>query len=112
MITLVIAGGKDFNNYILLKDTLDKFIEEHGDDIRFITASESGANLLAEAYAISNRYPVGSFGDSGNYGEDMIKYAAERDGYMIAFWNGKSPGTKMMIDLGKQYGIETKVVMY
>jgi hypothetical protein len=111
MVTLVIAGGRDFNNYILLKTTLDKFIEEHG-KVKFICASEFGANTLAEAYAVNGGYPVSSFGDSGNYGEEMIKYAAERNGILIAFWNGKSPGTKGMIDLAKQYGVKTEIVMY
>lgn len=38
----------------------------------------------------------------------MAKYADA----LIAFWDGKSKGTKHMIDLAKRYGLKVKVIIY
>ena len=41
----------------------------------------------------------------------MAKYAAEADsGMLIAFPIGESKGTKNMIKLAKQYGLEVNVI--
>ena len=43
--------------------------------------------------------------------EEMAKYASEADrGILIAFPVGKSRGTRNMIKLAKQYGLEIEVV--
>lgn len=42
----------------------------------------------------------------------MAKYAAEKHGVLFAFWDGKSRGTKNMIDLANRYGLEVHVVNY
>ena len=31
---------------------------------------------------------------------------------LIAFWDGKSRGTKHMIDLAKKYDLQARIVMY
>lgn len=45
----------------------------------------------------------------------MAKYAAEYDdedeeGILVAFWDGKSRGTKNMIDNAKKYGLTQYIV--
>ena len=44
----------------------------------------------------------------------MAKFASEEGniGILIAFWDGKSRGTKHMIDLAKRYGLDVYVVNY
>jgi hypothetical protein len=42
----------------------------------------------------------------------MAKYAAEKIGVLFAFWDGKSKGTKHMIDLAYQYGLDVHVINY
>ena len=40
----------------------------------------------------------------------MLNYAKEEQGALLAFWDGKSRGTKNMIDIAKDAGIIVKVV--
>jgi len=40
------------------------------------------------------------------------KKMAEYATHCIAFWDGKSAGTKMMIDLANEHGLNTRVVRY
>ncbi len=112
MVTVMIVGGRDFNNYKLLMETLDNFISDH-DVKEFICSSNFGADTFGEAYAVNHGYPVRIFDDSEEgYGERALEYAMQHDGYMIAFWNGKSAGTKYMINLAKEKGMNVKVVGY
>ena len=39
----------------------------------------------------------------------MAEYAAETGGSLIAFWDGKSRGTKMMIELAEGEGLTVNV---
>lgn len=49
-----------------------------------------------------------------NRNEEMAKYASEDEeiGVLIAFWDGKSTGTKSMIELAKEYGLRVFMVDY
>ena len=44
----------------------------------------------------------------------MAKFAIEdqNKGLLIAFWDGKSRGTKWMIDIAKRYDLDVEVVQY
>ena len=44
----------------------------------------------------------------------MARYATETGfrGILIAFWDGKSRGTKHMIDTATELGMEVKVIAY
>ena len=44
----------------------------------------------------------------------MAKYSIENKHYgiLFTFWDGKSRGTKHMIDLANKYGLEVHVVNY
>ena len=65
-----------------------------------------------------NNYPIKVFkADWERYGKragylrnkQMADYAAETGGILIAFWDGESRGTKMMIKLAKMSGLCVKV---
>ena len=49
-----------------------------------------------------------------NRNKEMAEYASKDEelGVLIAFWNGKSTGTKSMIELAKEYGLRIFVVDY
>lgn len=49
-----------------------------------------------------------------NRNEEMAKYASEDNeiGILLAFWDGKSTGTKNMIELAKEYGLRVFAVNY
>lgn len=42
----------------------------------------------------------------------MADYASLKKGVLFAFWDGKSVGTKHMIECAKKYGLEVHVINY
>ena len=50
---LIIAGGRDFNNYSLLKETVNKFLTDYNDEPCIICGKAKGADTLGERFAKS-----------------------------------------------------------
>ena len=88
----IIAGCRDFNNYELLKEKCDHMLSKKKDTHKVIIVSEhaAGADALGEVYALER-------------GFDLETYA---------FWDGKSRGTKNMIDLANMKGIPVRIIRY
>lgn len=128
---IIVAGGRDFKNYKLLSDTIMKYlgdidgvgIVDNPNQIKFISGAAKGADSLGEQFAYTWGYDVirfqadwDRFGKSAGYrrNTEMVKYASEdgKSGVLIAFWDGKSRGTKHMIDLAKRCGLGVYIVNY
>lgn len=116
MVKLIIAGSRDFNDYQLLKDKLDKAKEYFG-IFEVVSGKAKGADSLGERYAKENNLPIKEFpadwdthGKKAGYlrNEQMAQYA---DG-CIVFWDGVSKGTQHMINLANQYNIKLSIVNY
>lgn len=114
---LIIAGGRYFNNYELLKEKVDYFLSNESGDIEIVSGKARGADSLGEKYAKEKGYPVKEFPAKWNeYGkragylrnEEMALYAT----HCVCFWDGKSKGTKHMIDLAKKSNLNLRVVSY
>lgn len=121
---IIVAGTRTFNDYSLLKKTLDEYIfgDHDPDDLIFdlveiVSGEAKGADKLGEKYAIESifkikRFPAewDKYDKRAGYirNEQMAKYADA----CVCFWDGVSRGTKHMIDLAKQYGLDLKVVNY
>lgn len=116
---VVIAGGREFSNYVLLANALDKLLKEKAKthDIVIVSGKARGADSLGERYAEQRGYKViempaqwDLYGKSAGYkrNEEMAKVS----NCTVAFWDGKSKGTKHMIDLTKQVGNSCRVVSY
>lgn len=114
---LIIAGGRDFNDYKLLKRKLDYFLSVVDEDIEIVSGTAKGADKLGELYAKEKMFPVKRFpadwdkhGKRAGYirNKEMAEYAT----HCVCFWDGKSAGTKMMIELAEGNGLKTKVVRY
>lgn len=58
----------------------------------------------------------GFYGKKAGYlrNVEMAKFAIDNmnKGLLVAFWDGKSKGTKWMIDIAKRYGLDVEVVQY
>jgi len=113
---VIIAGGRDFNNYNLLCRKADKILSRQN-EIEIVSGTAKGADKLGERYAEERGYPVKRFpADWGTHGkragyirnEEMAIYA---DG-LIAFWNEQSKGTKHMIDLAELHKLKVRVITY
>lgn len=119
---VIIAGSRKFTDYSLLNFYATKVIDKidtHRYSIRIISGGANGADKLCEKFANEKGYDVARFiPDWGHAGyvrnAQMARYASEYDNYgiLIAFWDGKSRGTKYMINLAKKYNLEIHVVNY
>lgn len=115
---IIIAGGRDFNNYALLKEYVDKFLSTYpSDSIEIVSGNARGADKLGERYAKEHNLPVKLFpanwdkyGKRAGYlrNQEMADYA----NMLIAFWDRKSKGTNHMINIAKKAGLIVKVVYY
>lgn len=117
MFKVIVAGGRDFNDYELLKSKLDYVLQKKLPNVTIVSGTARGADRLGEKYATERGLEVVKFpaewdkyGKSAGYrrNAEMADYA---DG-CVCFWDGKSRGTKHMIDLAKKKGIQCIVINY
>lgn len=123
-IRVIIAGSRDFNNYELLEKHLNKFVKEHPNNkITIISGAARGTDQLGERYArekciLLKRFPANweQFGKRAGYIRNiqMLDYidASTCDSYVFTFWDGKSKGTKQMIDSAKKRNIPYQIVAF
>jgi len=113
---VIIAGGRNFNDYNKLRESCDNILVNQK-DVEIVSGTAAGADTLGERYAQEKGYEVKKFpahwdlyGKSAGYkrNQQMAEYA---DG-LIAFWDGKSKGTKHMIDIANKMGLKVRVVRY
>lgn len=116
---IIIAGSRVFDNYNLLESTISEFLIENTNNVEIISGTARGADQLGEQFARNHGYQVRRFPANWNlYGKsagpirnrEMAEYASGGQGVLFAFWDGKSRGTKSMINLAKKYGLEVHVM--
>lgn len=123
IIRVIIAGGRDFKNYNLLKEKVDYYLQHainNNFKIVIVSGVARGADKLGERYAKEKGYEIAYFpadwskGKGAGYlrNEQMAEYAKQKQGALIAFWDNQSKGTKHMIDLAKKHNLHTRVVNY
>lgn len=116
---IIIAGGRDFNDYNLLKEKVDNLISEKRKthQIYILSGKARGADSLGEKYANENGLNIVEFpadwdkhGKSAGYKRNLEM--AENADALIAFWDGDSRGTKHMIDIAKEKNLPTRIIKY
>lgn len=115
---IIIAGGREFSDYELLALEAKTFIEEIDTDIvEIVSGKARGADSLGEKWAKEQGHTIKEFpadwekhGRSAGYlrNSEMANYAT----HCLCFWDGKSKGTKHMIDLATKKGLMVKIVFY
>ena len=111
---VIIAGSRTINNYNLVKEIIKDGIEKLGwnDGRRFdiISGGAKGIDNLAEKYAKENKIGLSIleadwwlYGKKAGYIRNVAM--ANDANALIAIWDGKSKGTKMMIDIAKKKGL-------
>ena len=119
---IIVVGGRDFTDYALLSETLDVILKRYTlREVQIVSGCCRGADALGERYAREHGIPVVRFpADWQAYGKaagpirnrKMAEYAAECDGMLVAFWDGKSRGTASMIRLAEKYELQIKTITY
>ncbi len=113
---LIIAGGRDFNNYDLVEKEANEMVSGV-QNVEIISGLAKGADLLGCRFAEENGYPLRGFAaEWGKFGRAAgpirNKLMAKNATHLLAFWDGKSRGTKHMIEYAKELGLGVKVVNY
>ena len=113
---VIIAGSREFENYEMLKRVCDNALRNK-ESMEIVSGKANGADELGEKYAKEKGHKIkemrarwGEFGKSAGYrrNKEMAKYGD----MLIAFWDGKSKGTKHMVNLAKEFGLKIKIVEY
>ena len=129
---VIIAGSRNFSNYRLLEEKCNKILTSIEAEIWIISGCAIGADLLGEKYAKNKGYYLmecpAPWEDIQGKPYSQIKYSKSGKKYWslagiyrnetmakeadacIVFWDGKSTGTKSMIDLAKKYKLKLRVI--
>jgi hypothetical protein len=123
---IIIAGSRSFRNYPLMKEQMYYFTRNL-DHIEIFsggqvstdpaTNEKYGADYLGELYAHAYgftlwRFPADweKYGRKAGYLRNLTM--AEQATHLITFWDGKSPGTKMMIDIARRKKLKIEIIFF
>lgn len=117
MMHIIIAGCRDFNDYSVVEKEVMSYIEKFIDkiEIEIISGGVSGVDALGERFAKEHNLSLKVVpADWKTYGKSAgprrNEQMARMAGTLIAFWDGKSRGTKNMIETAKKLGLRVKIV--
>ena len=109
---VLICGSRDWSQTVLLKERLASLDRTRTTIIHGGArgADTHAANLADQLGIPAQSYPpdYASFGKDAPHvrNDEMLKHADR----VLAFWDGKSPGTKSVIDKARKLGIPTEVI--
>ena len=124
---IIIAGGRDFDDYNYMKKSVDEVIghltyKNIIDKIEIVSGMAEGADFLGIKYAFDKGYNIHpcepKFWEHGTLAGEMrnktmAEYASDSDfPCLCIFWNGKSKGSKHMIETAGEYHIPTHIFPY
>ena len=113
---VIVAGGRDFFDYNLLKEKLEILLLNK-ENVIIVSGLAKGADTLAVRYAKEHKLLVSYFpalwnqhGSRAGFirNEEMAKTADA----CVCFWDGASVGTKHMIETAKSMNIKLRVIGY
>ena len=118
---LIIAGSRNFSDYILLKVRCKKFIAANltkpDEQVIIVSGAANGADKLGERFAAENSYSIlrfpadwNKFGKSAGYRRNVEM--AEKATHCIIFRVGgaKSKGSTHMYNIAKSHFLITELV--
>lgn len=117
MINIAVVGGRDFNDYTLLKSKLDILLptiaKHHNSGVQLVSGGAKGADSLAERYAAETKIPIVVLKPDWSKGQyaglsrntDIVNASQ----YVIAFPGPKSTGTYDTISKAKKKGLTVVV---
>ena len=113
---VIIAGGRDFDNYLYLCEVCDHMLQNKS-DIEVVSGVARGADTLGEKYAKERGYALKRFPADWNKnglgaGPIRNKEMGNYGDALIAFWDGSSKGTKNMIEVARANNLQIKVSIY
>lgn len=116
---VIVAGGRDFDDYELLKSNLDSALRNirKRKDVIIVSGAARGADSLGERYAKEEGLRLESF--PANWKEHGNKAGPIRNiemakvaNALVAFWDQKSRGTDHMIRVAKRMDLKVRIINY
>lgn len=114
---VIIAGGRDFQDYVLLQEKCNNILSTIKDKIIIVSGCAKGADLLGERYGNELGHQIVYFPANwrlygSGAGPVRNREMAEYADCLIAFWDGQSKGTKNMIEEASKKGLKTRIINY
>ncbi|HHQ2481047.1 TPA: DUF2493 domain-containing protein [Bacillus cereus] len=114
---VIVAGSRKFNDYKKLCETLNRLLCRYNlSEVEIVSGGANGADKLGERYAkdkgcLLKVYPAewDVYGKSAGYRRNV--QMAEYANSCVVFWDGKSKGTKHMIDIAEKHKLNLRKVM-
>lgn len=115
---LIIAGSRSFKNYKLAKEIIANMTSQKQNDLIIVSGNANGADKIGERYAEEFNIPLEVYpANWEKYGKKAgilrnHEMAKVSDG-LLAFWDGKSPGTwDMITTMSSKENVKVFVVYY
>ena len=123
MVKVIIAGSREFNDYNFLTKKVDFLLQNKIDktkpnsNIEIVSGTAKGADTLGEKYAKERGFALKRFPANWKLYKKRAGYIRNKQmrnyaDICIVFWDGKSRGSKHMIDLAKETNMPIRVVIY
>ncbi len=104
-VSIAIIGSRTFTNYKSLVDAVNSLITDEKYEVaKIVSGGAEGADKLGKKYAYDHSYEYlefpadwEKFGKAAGYIRN--KQIVESSDVILAFWDGKSKGTKHSIDI-------------
>lgn len=116
---VVIAGGRDFNNFDGLCNVMDRVLRERvkTDRIVIISGGARGADTLGERYARLRNFGLTKVKADWNKHGKSAGFIRNKEMLLltdavVCFWDKKSKGTKHMIDITGHSHKRMQIVHY
>lgn len=118
---LIIAGGRDFNDYERLSRVVTELAtlpDMYGPyAVSIVSGMARGADTLGYRFAVENNIKVyGYSADWDKHGKSAgfvrNKEMGDFSDVLLAFWDSQSRGTKHMIDYMRSLGKPVHIVAY
>jgi hypothetical protein len=118
LLKIGVVGSRGFNDYKLLKDTLDKYLDKV---YIIVSGGAKGADSLGERWAKENNVKTliirpewrdrnGKYNPSAGF--DRNVNIVDNSDFIIAFWDGMSRGTENTIHLTKEQSKRVVIIYY
>ena len=116
---LIVAGGRDFNDYRLAHQAIMALAENEYKDfgVSIVSGMARGADSLGTRFARMNQVVLHPFpADWNQYGKRAgfirNKQMGDFADGLLAFWDGESRGTKQMIEYMQSLNKPVHIVRY
>lgn len=114
---LLIAGSREYSAYDEVAKVIDTYLNKltPNDTVIILSGACRGADRIGERYAEEHGYEVRRYpADWKRYGRgaDPVRnrLMADEADYIICFWNGKSRGSRSLIEYAEKLGKKVFVI--